>query len=164
MCDQHLRSKMITESAQLLAHAFTLERLAESDCPRTKPGTPWKHGRPYHPCTKWIISSKGNASWLCEHGLAMAVERRKRRPDYNDHHSIPFIRWCFMNIDDMIPQDWELTPFAEAINDESNCRKLPEYERASIHDRYKLFMIHDKPFATWPQDRTPLWILKRGLE
>ena len=35
LCDKHI-NKMIVESAQMLANAFSLERQAESDCPRSQ--------------------------------------------------------------------------------------------------------------------------------
>lgn len=148
---------MITESAQMLANAFTQETLSRFDCPRTKGGTVWKYGHPNHPCTKWVKESRANVWWLCEHALTMGVERRMRRPDFNDHHSIGFIRWCLLNIDEAIPHKDELTSFAIAINEDSKCRKLAEFDTASTFRKYQLFMLNDKPFATWPDDRLPQW-------
>lgn len=158
LCDTHLRSKMILESAQMLANGFTQERMSRMDCPRTKAGTVWSYAHPNHPCTKWVKESRANAFWLCEHALTMAVERRLRRPDFNDHHSIGFVRWALQNLDDHISSLDVQTPFAIAIKLDKNCRKVPGFDNMSVFDKYKQYIIHDKPFATWPKDRTPPWI------
>jgi hypothetical protein len=157
MCDTHLKSKMILESAQMLANCFTQDRLSKADCPRTKKGTVWSYAHPNHPCTKWVKESRGNTFWLCEHALAMAVERRLRRPDYNDHHSIGFIRWVVLNINAHISTKCEMTPFAVAIGKDKNCRQVAGFNEMNVFDKYKLFIKLDKPFATWPEDRTPNW-------
>ena len=148
---------MILESAQMLANCYTQERLNSTDCPKTKQGTPWKYAHPHHPCTRWTKQSKANAFWLCEHALTMAVERRLRRPDYNDHSSIEFIRWALLNLDDHISDNTEHTEFAIAIGADKKCRLVAGFNNLSVYDKYKLFIIHDKPFATWPSDRKPDW-------
>lgn len=160
LCDQHLKSKMILESAQMLANCFTQDRLYKMDCPRTKTGTVWKYAHPNHPCTKWTKESRANAFWLCEHALTMAIERKMRRPDYNNHHSIGFVRWALLNLKDHISSNETQTEFAIAIGIDKNCRKVQGFDSLSIFDKYKQFIIHDKPFATWPDDRKPPWLIR----
>ena len=79
LCDSHaLNGKMATEMAQMMSNLYSLERLANSDCPRTATGNIRKHSYPHHPCTKWIKSSLSNFQWGLEHALYICEERRYR--------------------------------------------------------------------------------------
>jgi hypothetical protein len=93
-CDKHV-NKMVAETAQILSNCYTLERMAESDCPRTQAGSPRKHSYPHHPCCKWVQKSFDNWQWLVTHGLGLEMERLYR--GFQPHFSANFIKWCNKN-------------------------------------------------------------------
>ena len=156
LCDKHI-NKMIVESAQMLANAFTLERLAEDDCPRSQKGQPRTHGYPKHPCTLWSYETTDNFEWLCAHALEMGSERRYRWSDRPRHFSLNFIAWCYENIKDSIAKVGERTDFAIAISDTMNCRKIEGFDNLSSVDKYRLYYKHDKPFVKWTKRSQPAW-------
>lgn len=157
LCDKHI-NKMIVESAQMLANTFSLERLAESDCPRSQKGSPRSHGYSKHPCTLWTCKSKANIQWLIEHALEMNNERKYRWEDKPDHFSIEFIKWCKENLDDSEVEETKLTEFAIAISDNMHCRQaVNDFDSLSAVDKYRLYYKHDKPFAKWTKRLNPSW-------
>ena len=89
VCNEHF--KMIVESCQILATCFSLERLAEQDCPRTIKGTPRKHFNPKHPSCVWAKKSTGNMDWLIMHTLALLEEKKYRYPDSPRHCNLHFL-------------------------------------------------------------------------
>ena len=157
LCNIHLH-KMIVESAQMLANAFSLDRLSKSDCPRNQKGLPRSHGYSKHPCTIWTYSTKQNALWLCEHALEMENERHFRWENRQPHFSIAFIKWCQKNIKDSICSDKGLTDFAIAISEDMNCRKISNFESLDSVSKYRLYYKHDKPFAKWTTRQAPKWM------
>lgn len=159
LCDIHLRSQL-KESAQMLANAFSLERLAESDCPRTQKGHPRKHGYPRHPCTLWSYRSKENFMWLIEHTKEMDKERLYRDPSKNRHFSLTFVDWCENNVDDIDFKGSGLTKFAVAISEDKKCREITGFDGLPAIDQYKLYYIYDKPFAKWTRRMPPSWFKK----
>jgi hypothetical protein len=60
LCDQHVRSKMIVESAQLLQNGFPQEILDSLDCPHTQKGRARKSHVPRQKVAKWAIETKSN--------------------------------------------------------------------------------------------------------
>ena len=157
LCDKHI-NKMIVESAQMLANAFPLERLAKDDCPRSQKGQPRTHGYPKHPCTLWAYETTDNMEWLCSHALEMGEERRYRWPDRARHFSLDFISWCYENIKDSISPIGGLTDFAVAISEDMNCRKkIENFNDLSSIDQYRFYYKHDKAFAAWTKREKPSW-------
>jgi hypothetical protein len=157
LCDIHL-PKMIVESAQMLANAFSLDRLSKSDCPKNQKEQSRTHGYSKHPCTIWTYTSKENAEWLCEHALAMENERHFRWSDRSSHFTIPFIKWCKNNINDSICTDQKLTDFAIAIAQDMKCRKVKGFENLDSISKYRLYYKHDKLFAKWTKRQKPDWV------
>lgn len=158
MVDTHV-SKMVLESAQMLATCFTLEQLAAPGCPRNKKGSPRKHGYYNHPCTKWTRISKSNMSWLISHALAMDDERRRRKcakhpslaiEDIPAHFCVPFIHWCSLHIHQSVVPDGEITEFAQAMPIEFKCDDSVEAYR-------KLYKEGKKHLHKWTLNR-PNWI------
>lgn len=94
LVDNHV-NKMVLESAQLLANCYSLERLAEKDCPRTQKGNTRKHSYYNHPCSKWVRKDFHNWYWLVMHALSLEQERIYR--GFNPHFSGQFICWCVDN-------------------------------------------------------------------
>ena len=156
MCDKHV-SKMCVEYAQLLATCFTLDRLAEPDCPRTQTGNPRKHFNPKHPSSLWTRETLSNMFWLIDHATALLSEFEHR---YGKQHFCGgFIAWAADNIADCVVPDGDQTEFSIAINDEQQCRQDPRFESASVVDKYRLYYAHDKrDFAKWDKGRpAPSW-------
>ena len=125
LCDTHVISQL-KETAQILSNCFTLEKLAQLDCPKTQKGTPRKHSYPHHPSCKWSKATKGNMEWTIKHGLEICREFIFRRD--KSHFSAEFIYWCRNNIKDSIVPEGPLTPFAVAINEHQRCRTIPNYD------------------------------------
>ncbi len=156
MCDKHIL-KMPVECAQLLATCFTLDRLAEPDCPRTQTGNPRKHFNPKHPSSLWTRETLSNMFWLIDHATALLSEFEHR---YGKQHFCGgFIAWAADNIADCVVPDGDQTEFSIAINDEQQCRQDPRFESASVVDKYRLYYAHDKrDFAKWDKGRpAPSW-------
>jgi hypothetical protein len=151
MCDKHIQSKMIVESGQMLAYCFTPEQLERPDCPKAATGLPRKQAKRHrnHPCSKWVIESKANMEWLIEHALEMCNERMWRWSDSKEHFTRQFIEWCKENKKDSWVPAGNLTPFAVAISESMNCRKIAGFDNLSTVEKYKLYYKHDKPFAKW---------------
>lgn len=150
MCDQHIRSKMIIESAQMLAYCFSPDQLADSECPRTATGGIRKQAKRHknHPCSKWVVQSRENMRWLIRHAIAMCEERSCRWA-VKEHFTRQFIEWCADNIDNSSVPEAPLTDWAIAINENMNCRKVPFFESLTSIEKYNLYYKLDKPFATW---------------
>lgn len=148
MCDQHI-VKMCIESCQLLATCFTLDRLAQDDCPKTQKGTPRKHFNINHPCSKWVVESTSNIRWLIRHCEEIFRQYSVRYGRDKRHFTEDFLDWVIDNIDDVLAPEGNLTPFKVAISDDSICRNIPEFETFEIYEQYRKYYIHDKPFATW---------------
>jgi len=159
LCDQHVRSKMQIEGAIMLAHAFSQDLLNHPSTPRTQSGKPRKSGKGYakHQCSIWARESKANFEWLADHTLEMFDERMYRWPGSNEHFTKTFITWCKQNIHNTNIEQTALTPYAVAINADSNCRKLTGFDQLSVVEQYRLFIIHDKEFATWTERPKPDW-------
>lgn len=156
MCDKHVGGKMQTESAQLLASCFTLDRLAQPDCPRSQSGQPRKHSHFNHPCSIWTRATTANMQWLVDHALALCDEYTLR---YGKRHFCQdFIEWCDAHICQSTVSFGELTEFAIAINDAMNCRSVPNFVDLDRISQYRLYYLMDKPFAKWEKGRpAPEW-------
>ena len=157
LCDQHTRSKMQIESAIMLQHCFTNEALEKA--PRTKAGKVRKSGKGYsnHPCSVWVRESTDNYMWLVEHALEMFKERDYRWPESNPHFTLEFIEWCKQNINKTNNKRGKLTPFVVAVNPESKCKKVANFNNLSVTEQYQLYVKHDKDFATWTKRPKPHW-------
>ena len=158
LCDQHCRSKMQIESAILLQHCFDNQTLLSA--PPTKKGAPRKSGKGYfnHPCAVWVRESKANFTWLVDHALEMFDERMYRWPQSTEHFTKLFIKWCGDNIHKTTYcKGIKQTPFAIAINSDMNCRKIKDFDKLPITERYQHYIRMDKPFATWTTRTKPSW-------
>jgi hypothetical protein len=159
LCDQHVKSKMQIEGAIMLAHAFPQEVLDHPSTPRTKTGKPRRSGKGYakHQCSIWARETKDNFMWLVDHTLEQFNERMVRLPNANEHFTREFIVWCKNNLHNTTMTKSGLTEYAIAISSDCDCRKLPNFESLSTVDKYRSYIIHDKPFATWTNREKPVW-------
>lgn len=123
LVDQHV-NKMVTETAQILSNCYTLEELANPDCPRTQTGKVRKHSYPHHPCCKWATDAYENWEWVVKHGLALEKERLFR--GFKPSYSVKFIQWSLEN-----PplQGWnrgKVSPPAQAFGEEFKFLSQPD--------------------------------------
>lgn len=162
LCDQHTRSKMIIESCIMLQNAFSQDSLSHESCPRTKTGRVRRRGKGYakHQCTLWAIESLANFEWLLEHALAMIDERNFRWSGSPEHFSGKFLKWCKQNRNNTVIERQDLTPFTVAISSDSECRQIKDFDKLSVIDQYKQYIIKDKDFATWTKRNQPSWYVK----
>lgn len=155
LCDKHV-SKMIVETAQMLANCFSLETLASKGCPRSQKGNARKHSYAKHPCTIWATKTKSNMMWLIRHGLAMSREKKFRTD--KDHFSEQFIKWCMLNMHLATTPSGPLTEFAVAISQDQKCRTHPRFDNLSIVEKYREYYNYDKSrFAKWTKRAAPSW-------
>lgn len=158
LCDKHVRSKMQIESAILLQHCFDEQVLL--DAPKTKSGKVRKSGKGYfnHPCAVWVRQSQANFEWLVEHTLEMFRERMFRWPNSAEHFTKTFIEWCAENSNKIsMNKGKKLTPFAVAINPNSNCQKIQGFSKMPVTEQYQNYIKFDKPFADWTKRQKPSW-------
>jgi hypothetical protein len=172
LVDSHV-SKMVLESAQMLANCFSLEQLASTDCPRTKEGSPRKYSYYKHPCSIWTRASRDNMRWLIDHAKTMDDERIQRalikqqrhkdlkekgllyskkifEEDPSPHFSLSFILWAEANIANSIIPEGARTKFAQAMPDEFKCED-------SIEAYRKFYITGKKHLHFWTRNK-PDWI------
>jgi hypothetical protein len=54
-----------------------------------------------------------------------------------------------------------LTNFPVAISEDKKCRSVDVFDSLQTYEKYRLFYIHDKPFAKWEKGRgKPDWFEK----
>ena len=158
LCDQHVRSKMMIESAIMLQHCF--ENVILEIAPRTKSGNIRKSGKGYasHPCSVWVRQSTANYMWLVDHTLEMFNERDYRWPGSEPHFTHTFIKWCKNYSHLSNNHKGPLTPFAVAINNESACQQIKNFTQLPVIRQYQLYIQYDKEFATWTRRKKPKWM------
>lgn len=148
MCDQHVRSKMIVESAQMLANCYSPNQL--ENAPLTKEGTVRKHSHYNHPCSVWVRQGLGNFSWLQAHAVALEEERLKRWPQSPVHATLGFIEWCGDNPPPIpFTSLWEFTDEMVAIPKDAACRNILGFDIFDVHMKYRAYYAADKPWAIW---------------
>jgi hypothetical protein len=125
-------SKMITETAQILSNAYTLEELKYA--PKTAKGEIRKHSYPHHPCSHWVKEGMDNFLWLVDHGMALYDEKVYRMG--GDHFSIGFVSWCQDNPPEL-PSGWTTPALAMG-----NYPEIIDY--ANPVESYRKFYVLDK--------------------
>ena len=169
LCDIHVKSKMIIESAIMLQHCFSQDDL--KNAPRTKSGNIRKRGGGYyhHPCSVWVRESTSNFDWLGTHALEMCYERNRRWSLSPRHYTQDFIEWALDNISNALVPHGDLTAFPVAITGNALCRMLTygrqedgqviTFNMLPVTQKYQQYIIHDKKnIASWSEPRTaPFW-------
>lgn len=154
MIDAHV-SKMIVESAQLLATAYSLDQLI--DAPKTEKGNPRKHFNPKHGCAIWTRASLDNWMWVLNHATALYKEHLYRKG--NLHFCYEFIDWCRDNVPQFDSN--ELTKPYYAFG-----KQYPElFEISDEVEAYRKYYILDKQvdnrgkwMMKWTKREIPAWI------
>lgn len=156
--DLHV-NKIIIEGSQLLAAAYSLERLAALDCPRTQKGTPRVHGHYNHPMSKWVRSNMSNFEWTLSHIEALYEERvfRFSKP----HFTIDFITWVKNNLPELSQEPLTEHPQCFAVSF-PECI-VPGNPVAGYHNYYnkakKQFKFGNKIVqASWTKRPIPYFI------
>lgn len=153
--DSHV-TKMVLESAQMLANCFTAEQLASESCPRTQTNSVRKYSYYNHPCSKWVRVSRSNMNWLIEHALALDSERITRAKlkdpvaDVKPHFSVGFILWVKSNVTFSLVPEGPLTEFAQAMPDEFKCED-------SVQAYRNLYRSGKSHLHKWTRNK-PSWI------
>lgn len=167
MCDKHV-VKMIVEYAQLMS---TAHRVLDGDeyYDKTKAGRRikrWLHPNKFleenlykashinHPSGIWCRSTTGNYKWLYDHFIASCEEYTHR---YGKTH-LTFTKLA--NIFRNPPKNLPTGPrqeFAVAIAANQTCRQVPGFNNLKPVDKYKQYIVKDKPFAVWSKRRPPVW-------
>lgn len=169
LCDAHVRSKMIIESAIMLQHCF--DPITLSTAPRTKSGKLRKSGGGYynHVCSRWVRLSIANFDWLVTHALAMCDERVFRWPEKGEHFTRTFIEWCREHRKETNLPNLPLTPWVMAVNEKAICCTRPHIPRDEISQsfhylpipiQYQEYLIHDKTsLLKWTKRPAPNWFI-----
>lgn len=151
-CDKHV-VKMIVESCQLLANAFTMDKLKTA--PLTKNGKYRQHTFINHPCSKWVVESWENYLYLCQLTNALINEYNFR---YNKKHFLEdFLNWVLENMKSSQFKMLKRTEFVRAIKKD----KYPDLlsNKFSTIEAYREYYKRDKLFfAKWTKRNKPYWI------
>lgn len=143
-CDKHV-IKQIVESCQLLSTAV---RLTIEDVELSIYKTTHRN----HPCTIWTKSSKENFLWLCDLTTHLLEEYKKR---YNKIHKSTTVLQDCKTYSNIFASNG-LTPFAVAIAQDKECRKVENFESLSTVEKYRLYYKLDKCSITkWNHSPAP---------
>jgi len=139
-------SKMGLESVQLLCTAYHEQGIE----------APYKPSHRLHPSSIWTRASWDNFQWLIAHAHAIFDEYTARYGKI--HKSQAVLEWCEDHAHLLGFDSWDLTPFAIAIADDCECRKLSNFESLSAIDKYRQYIILDKKHIhAWKRNK-PDWI------
>lgn len=153
--DKHV-TKMPVEVYQMMGSALIRRGVSSKEMPTTKAGTPLKGGYPNHPCTRWVGDSMDNFIWAATYGFHLCMEYRER---YKKIHFVEtkILEMLRFSKSGIFP-DIGLTDFAIAISDDSECRKIPNFDSLSAVDKYRYYYIMDKKhIAKWTNTEKPNW-------
>lgn len=160
-CDRHV-VKQITEQFQMLTSALLRHGANPDQLPKTKSGSSPKGGYPNHPVTKWHGDSYFNFMKGAEIGLALCKEYTKRYG--KTHFCEAGIKFMQDNAKSLAPNflsstPYGMTPYAVAINEACNCRKLPFFDKLHPIDQYRCYYILDKAeIITYKFTQPPYWL------
>lgn len=167
MCDKHV-VKMIVEYAQLMSTAHrVLDGKEYYD--KTKAGRRikrWLHPDKFlennlykashikHPSGIWCRSTTGNYDWLYNHFIASCEEYTHRYG--RTHLTFTKLADTFLTHPKNLPNG-PRQEFAVAIAADQTCRQIPGFDSLKPVDKYKQYIINDKPFAVWTSRQPPNW-------
>lgn len=144
----HHGGKMIVESCQMLANAYSKDKLKLA--PLTIKGTVRKHSYLHHPCSKWVLLNKANFNWLLRHADSMLNEKIFRTGKVTTN---PFIDWCLNNEPDHYGCDYDYK-----FTDPPMC--MPEkYRTTDVVQSYRDYLVKGKGHIsfTWSVRGKPEW-------
>ena len=167
MCDKHV-VKMIVEYAQLMstAHRVLDGKEYEGRTRLNRRIKRWLHpdekmekilykaSHIKHPSGIWCRSTTANYNWLYRHFRAACDEYTHR------YGKVHLTELKFSEIFKTPPVNLPKGPqqeFAVAIAADQTCRKVPGFNSLKPVDKYKQYIINDKPFAVWTNRQPPEW-------
>lgn len=166
-CDKHV-VKQPVEEFQMLVSALLRHGADSQSLPKTKAGSPPRGGYPHHPVTKWHGDSYFNFMKGADFGLALCQEYTKRYK--KTHFCEAGIKYMRDNAKNLAPEFYKsslggMTPYAIAISPESNCRKLPFFDKLHAIDKYRAYYVLDKaPIVTYKFTKPPYWLSSDYIE
>lgn len=147
LVDRHI-TKMGMEATQMLCTAYH-EQGVEA---------PYRPSHRNHPSSIWCRESFDNFQWLVGHAYTIFDEYTARYGKI--HKSQAVLEWCEDNIHKLSFDSYDLTSFAIAISEDSECRKLTNFESLTAIDKYRAYYLFDKKHLhQWKRNR-PDWIDK----
>lgn len=145
LCDKHVLKQGL-ESVQLLCTAFHEQGIE----------APYRSSHVKHPSSIWTRASYDNFQWLIAHAHSIFDEYTARYGKI--HKSQAVLDWCEDNAYQLSFDTFDLTPFAIAISDDCECRKLPDFESMSAIEKYRAYVKLDKAHIhAWKRNK-PHWI------
>ena len=110
------------------------------------PGAPKAHLK--HPCTKWVMESRGNYRWLIRHLRAMHGEYSKR---YNKIHSQEGLLMIYEGQEPYLDfKKTRRTKFVQAMPD--HCK-----DKDAVKAYQKFYNLYKFSFAKWKLGNVPSW-------
>jgi len=149
LCDKHI-VKMVLETAQMCSTAI------HEWCTGDEPilDKIYKSAYKNHPMTVWVRENDANMSWAVLHGLAIGREYTYRYG--RTHLTFTKLADIFRTHPKNLP-DGPRQEFAVAIAADQTCRQIPSFNSLKPVDKYKQYIINDKPFAVWTSRQPPSW-------
>lgn len=136
-------NNQIRETAQLLCTAL---RVHGCDDPRLMRQT-----HVHHPVTKWVCLSLSNWLWTYDLFRALALEKRVRWPDNDDHKSWVELRQPLLDLSAQFMPDGPQTPFVNCAARRN--MHLDFTDMDDVHEAYRSYLV-----SRWVRDvRTPRW-------
>lgn len=147
LCDKHV-PKMLLESTQLLSNAVNVHGTSTGQAP-------YKQMYMSHPCTKWVIASKGNFDWLIDHAMEINLEYSAR---FGKVHA------CETHLNQII-KHYETLTFPKTGR-EAFIYVMPTiYRTGLITCSYRSYIKDAKTFAKWNKGRRePTWFAAHHIE
>lgn len=145
LVDKHC-VKQILESCQLLCTTYHEQNIE----------APYRPTHANHPSRLWVKSSYDNFQWLIAHAHAIANEYTERYKKI--HKSQAVLEWCEDHAHLLGFDSYDLTPFAIAIADDCECRKLPNFESLSTIEKYRFYYKLDKKHLHQWKRNKPTWL------
>ena len=151
-----LCSKISLEICQMIAVTYSEEFFNWGTLTK-KDGTPYKLSHKNHPCTIWLREKHENLAWAITHGLALALEHRRR------YNTLPATYKTLLGAKKIFEKQTgkSLNTFR---NVKSFTRAMPdEYKNdkdITTVSAYRKYM-HTKAYAAWNKlNNVPFWWLK----
>lgn len=147
LCDKHV-PKMLLESTQMLSNAYNLYSSVQGVAP-------YKPMYLNHPCSKWVLESRGNFDWLFEHALVINSEYTKR---FGKTHK------CFHALSTMWMFEKTLTFPMQGMTPHVFVMPMV-YRCESVVQSYRSYIKDAKQFAKWNKGtKKPVWFDPHEIE
>jgi len=144
LVDKHM--KMMLEGCQILCTLFHKQGIE----------APYRKTHENHPSTLWAGRTNDNLQWTIDHAHEISNEYTSRYGKI--HKSLKVLKWCDTNKHRLGFDQDGLQKFSLAINSDSICRTLDEWDESDSVNCYRLFYKHDKAHLHQWKRNKPEWI------